>query len=79
MFSPLKVVLFAFISFAALALAIPSPASSSEDPRALILGCNDELVEAVLPLRPFYLTVYTSFDSCSHPPLRLSYPCQCDI
>ena len=79
MFSPLKVALFAFISFAALALAIPSPAARSQDPWALILGCNDELAEAVLPLRPFYLTIYTSLDSCSHLPLRLSHPCQYDI
>jgi hypothetical protein len=58
MFS-VKVALFAFISFAALALAIPSPVGQlqpgSQDPRALILSCNDQLAVAVLPLRPSHL------------------------
>jgi len=62
MFSPLKVVLFAFISFAALALAIPSPASPSKDPRDVILGYNNALNIAVDPLR-YVTTVNATSDS----------------
>ncbi|KAF8483878.1 hypothetical protein DFH94DRAFT_819960 [Russula ochroleuca] len=65
MFS-VKVALFAFISFAALALAIPSPVGQlqpgSQDPRALILSCNDQLAVAVLPLH--YLTHANATSEC---------------
>lgn len=54
MFSPLKVTLFAFISFAALALAMPSPAGSPKDARAVILDYNSALDVAVDPLSLFY-------------------------
>jgi hypothetical protein len=40
MFSPVKLAFFALVSFAALALAIPSP-GRLQDPRALITITND--------------------------------------
>jgi len=54
MFS-VKLALFSFISFAALVLAIPSPAGHPHDPRALISDANVALEKSLVPLRPFYL------------------------
>jgi len=55
MFSLVKIALFSLISFATLALAIPSPVGHSNDPRALIVKANDNLAGTVLSLRQFYL------------------------
>jgi hypothetical protein len=57
MFSPSKLALFAFISFAALVLAIPSPADhlQPQDPKALLSNANVAIERALLPLSPFYL------------------------
>ena len=73
MFSPLKVALFAFISFATLALAIPYPADQPKDPRVAISNCNNALDIAVDPLSPFYLPFYTLLCSRSLPLLRVYY------
>lgn len=64
MFSLAKFALFSLISFATLALAIPSPAGQLKDPRALIAQANGVLEGTVLPLSPFYLPFYTSLDFC---------------
>lgn len=71
MFSLVKFALFSLISFATLALAIPSPAGHANDPRALIAKANDVLGGTVIPLSPFYLPFYTSLDFCSPPLIRL--------
>jgi hypothetical protein len=76
MYSLVKFAFLALISFAALALAIPSP-THPQDPRALITNTNDPkalitdanlvLERTLLPLRPFYLPFYTSLDLCLLP------------
>jgi hypothetical protein len=53
MFSLAKFALFSLISFATLALAIPSPAGQPKDPRALIANANAALEATVLSLSPF--------------------------
>ncbi|KAH9046786.1 hypothetical protein EDB84DRAFT_1435231 [Lactarius hengduanensis] len=50
MFSPIKVALFAFISFATLAIAIPAPEPRRADAKALITGTNVLLRKAMLPI-----------------------------
>jgi hypothetical protein len=55
MFSLAKFALFSLISFATLALAIPSPAGQPNDPRALIAQANGALEGTVLSLSPLYL------------------------
>ncbi|KAH9067538.1 hypothetical protein EDB87DRAFT_3591 [Lactarius vividus] len=50
MFSPIKVALFAFISFATLAVAIPAPEPRHADAKALITGTNVLLRKALLPI-----------------------------
>jgi hypothetical protein len=71
MFSLVKFALFSLISFATLALAIPSPAGQPNDPRALIAKANDALQGTVLPLSPFYLPFYTSLNFFSPLLIRL--------
>ena len=55
MFSPAKITLFAFLSFASLALAIPTSDGRSKDPKALISRANTALVGTMLPLSSCYL------------------------
>jgi hypothetical protein len=50
MFSPIKIALFAFISFATLAIAIPTPEPRHADAKALIADCNGRLQSAILPI-----------------------------
>ena len=71
MFSLVKFALFSLISFATLALAIPSPAGHPNSPTALIANTNDVLEGIVLPLSPYYLPFRTSLDLCSPPLIRL--------
>ena len=54
MFSPVKVTLFAFLSFATLALAIPTSDGRPGDPKAAISSANVALQKAVLPLGSCY-------------------------
>jgi len=53
MFSPIKIALFALISFATLAVAIPAPEPRHADTRALIIGTNVLLKKALLPIGTF--------------------------
>ncbi len=50
MFSPIKIALFALISFVTLAVAIPAPEPCHADARALIIGTNVLLKKALLPI-----------------------------
>ncbi len=50
MFSPIKITLFALISFATLAVAIPAPEPRHADAKALITSTNVLLKKAVLPI-----------------------------
>jgi hypothetical protein len=54
MFSPVKVTLFAFLSFATLALATPTLDGRSKDPKAAISTANVALQKAMLPLGSCY-------------------------
>ena len=72
MLSLAKFALFFLVTFATLALAIPSPAGEPKDPRTLIANANAALETTVLPLSSFYLPFYTSLDFCSPPPIRIS-------
>ena len=79
MFSLVKLALFSLISFATLALAIPSQAGHPKDPRALIAKANVDLQGTVLSLSSFYLPFYTSLDFCSPPLIRLCQLCQRNV
>ena len=57
MFSPAKITLFALLSFASLALAIPTSDGRSKDPKALISRTNTALMGTMLPLRSCYVPV----------------------
>jgi hypothetical protein len=50
MFSPIKIALFALISFATLAVAIPAPEPRHADAKALITDCNYRLQSVILPI-----------------------------
>ncbi len=50
MFSPIKIALFALISFATLAVAIPTPETCHADTKGLITGTNVLLQKALLPI-----------------------------
>jgi hypothetical protein len=68
MLSPVKVTLFAFLSFAALALATPTLDGRSKDPKAAISTANVALQKAMLPLGscyfPFTETLLTTHTCC---------------
>ncbi|KAN0125538.1 hypothetical protein V8E52_000745 [Russula decolorans] len=68
MFSLVKFALFSLISFATLALAIPSPAGQPNDPRALIAKANDALQGTVLPLN--YVNSANATHGCIDPILQ---------
>jgi hypothetical protein len=56
MFSPLKTALFALLSFATLALAVPtSQGEQPQDVKACIVNTNFALEQTVLPLSQCYL------------------------
>ncbi len=50
MFSPIKITLFALISFATLAVTIPTPEPCHADAKALITSTNVFLKKALLPI-----------------------------
>lgn len=70
MFSLVKLALIFLISFATLALAIPSPAGQN-DAVVLISKANADIEGTVLSLSPFYLPFYPSLYFCSPPLIRL--------
>ncbi|KAI0289375.1 hypothetical protein BC826DRAFT_971017 [Russula brevipes] len=65
MLSPVKIALFAFISFATLALAVPSPAGHVNDPKALIISANVALEKILFPLT--HLTAANATSDCIVP------------
>jgi hypothetical protein len=80
MFSPVKIAFFTFLSFAVLALAIPTAEGPPQDPKALISSACIDLERIMLPLSSCCFPFYALRVIHAHWPLySLYYLCQCDI